>query len=599
MKIVILVGGTSANGNPEHRYLVNAFLEQFGDQVTRIITCDPQPKPFMKRLKGALKRGNFKERFARKRYGGGYGPDSDLLAHALFGASPLPQMPGAEKTTVVSSHNNAECERLLEAEKPDIIVVYGTTILKPHIFTKPRLVTLNMHTGLSPHYRGDSTLFWPVFYDDPDHLGVTVHKLVADVDGGDIVRKRCQGRDRAVFKGGSGRDGRICRLPPSRSVHRTRVSLDTPNRRSRKDRARHIGPLGTPRIMKHNQPNNLIRQLLFGFGVLLYRIGLARVVIGLTPRRVRALLYHAVEPTTNDWTEGLGVNVTPEEFAANLDYFQTYYNVVDVMDLVSDEKLRRPLVITFDDGYQSVFDHAAPALVSRNMPATVYLISRAVNGELVWVNLLNRALHHAPEATRQVTASIPKLAAANTNREILRTVQEDFEPAAIELLCTKILEAVPLAELEPPTPLYMNRESIQSLQSQNIHFGFHTRDHYNMGLCSREDVVTQLDKSEVEEVLDSDSFAYPFGYFNEHAIQCVEADGYQRIMTVGNNNRRFCTHHLDRIEVFTDNPAHVFAHIEVVEPIISVVRRLVLTMKGRYNTRAPSSTSSTTPARTR
>jgi len=351
--------------------------------------------------------------------------------------------------------------------------------------------------------------------------------------------------------------------------------------------------------MKHNKPNNIIRQLLFGFGILLYRVGLARAVIGLSSGRVRALLYHAVETQTNDWTEGLGVNVTPEEFAANLDYFQKYYNVVDVMDLTSDHKIRRPLIITFDDGYESVATQAAPLLTERSMPATVYLISRAVKGELVWVNLLNRALRHAPDQMRKILDTIPPLANAENKSEVLRTVQETFEPAAIESLCEKILDAVPLEELEPESALYMNQDTIKALHENNIQFGFHTRDHYNMGLCSREDIVSQLDKSDISDLLNSESFAYPFGYFNEHAIGCVEADGYEHIMTVGNNNRRFCQRHMDRVEVFTADPAKVFAYLEVVEPIISVVRRLVLTMKGRYNTRAPSSTSSTTPARTR
>lgn len=187
MSIVVMVGGTSANGNPEHRYLVNAFLERFGDDIAHIITCEPQPSPFFTRLKRAFKRGNYRERIARARYGRGYGPDSDALAKNLFGDQPIANMPGGAKISVVSSHNSAECQALLEAEKPDVIVVYGTAIIRPHIFTLAKQVTLNMHTGLSPHYRGDSTLFWPVFYDDPEHLGVTVHKLVADVDGGDIV----------------------------------------------------------------------------------------------------------------------------------------------------------------------------------------------------------------------------------------------------------------------------------------------------------------------------------------------------------------------------------------------------------------------------
>jgi len=187
VSIVILVGGTSSNGNPEHRYLVNAFLNEFGDQVQAIVTCDPQPSPLLTRAKRAFKRGNYRERIARARWGKGYGPDGELLSKALFGDSPVEVMPGGDKLHVMSSHNSAECEALIEKLQPDVIVVYGTAILKAHIFTKAKQVTLNMHTGLSPHYRGDSTLFWPVYYNDPEHIGVTVHKLVADVDGGDIV----------------------------------------------------------------------------------------------------------------------------------------------------------------------------------------------------------------------------------------------------------------------------------------------------------------------------------------------------------------------------------------------------------------------------
>lgn len=187
MSIVILVGGTSSNGNAEHRYLVDAFLKQYGDQVTRVITCEPQPRPLLTRLKRALKRGNYRERLARARFGKSYGPDGDLLSHCLFGEASVDTMPGGDKISVVDSHNSTECSELIDAAQPEVIVVYGTAILKPHIFTKAKQVTLNMHTGLSPHYRGDSTLFWPIYYNDPDHLGVTVHKLVADVDGGDIV----------------------------------------------------------------------------------------------------------------------------------------------------------------------------------------------------------------------------------------------------------------------------------------------------------------------------------------------------------------------------------------------------------------------------
>jgi len=187
MSIVILVGGTSVHGNPEHRYLVGAFLDRFGEKITRVISAQPIARPLGVRLKRMLKRGNYTERLARWRYPGGYGPDTADLQRLLLPDELEPLMPGLDRCVQVTSHNGPECEAILEADKPDIIVVYGTAIIRSNIFEKANIITLNMHTGLSPNYRGDSTLFWPVYYDDPDHLGVTVHELVASVDGGAIA----------------------------------------------------------------------------------------------------------------------------------------------------------------------------------------------------------------------------------------------------------------------------------------------------------------------------------------------------------------------------------------------------------------------------
>lgn len=187
MSIALLVGGSSENGNVQHRYLAGRFLQRFDQQITCIISARPHQDPMHKRLKRMIKRGNYVERLARARYPGGYGPTEESLQALLLPDEAQPIMPGAERCHVVDSHNDAECEAILDAHKPQIIAVYGTAIIRPNIFTRAQGITLNMHTGLSPYYRGDSTLFWPVYYDDPEHLGVTVHELVASVDGGAIA----------------------------------------------------------------------------------------------------------------------------------------------------------------------------------------------------------------------------------------------------------------------------------------------------------------------------------------------------------------------------------------------------------------------------
>jgi len=86
--------------------------------------------------------------------------------------------------------NDAGVEKLLEKEKPDLLLDHGTSIVKEQIFGKAPLA-LNLHWGLSPYYRGTHCTEWALINWDPYNIGVTVHKLTAKIDGGDLL---CQSR---------------------------------------------------------------------------------------------------------------------------------------------------------------------------------------------------------------------------------------------------------------------------------------------------------------------------------------------------------------------------------------------------------------------
>ncbi len=118
MSIVILVGGSTPDGNAEHRYLVEAFLQHFGDRVSRIVTAEPITRSFGTRLKRMLKRGDFRERFARWRFPGGYGPAPEELLRLLRPDETDTQMPGGTRRVHVPSHNGAACEAILDEDQP-------------------------------------------------------------------------------------------------------------------------------------------------------------------------------------------------------------------------------------------------------------------------------------------------------------------------------------------------------------------------------------------------------------------------------------------------------------------------------------------------
>jgi len=75
---------------------------------------------------------------------------------------------------------------LIRKQKPDIILVMGTCILGKKIINSAKHV-INMHTGLSPYYRGGWTNLFPIIFNDYGYFGVTIHKMSTGIDSGDII----------------------------------------------------------------------------------------------------------------------------------------------------------------------------------------------------------------------------------------------------------------------------------------------------------------------------------------------------------------------------------------------------------------------------
>lgn len=85
----------------------------------------------------------------------------------------------------VSNHNDAVCQELLIAERPDLLVLGGTRIIKSDILDIPGQAVLNAHPGLLPWLRGSASVGWALYKDFPQ--GATVHFIDPGIDTGDII----------------------------------------------------------------------------------------------------------------------------------------------------------------------------------------------------------------------------------------------------------------------------------------------------------------------------------------------------------------------------------------------------------------------------
>ncbi|MBN1872024.1 MAG: hypothetical protein JW800_05565 [Candidatus Omnitrophica bacterium] len=72
----------------------------------------------------------------------------------------------------------------------DIAIVFGCGRIKPHVFGLFREGLINIHRGLATHYRGLDCDIWPIFHDDFQNIGVTLHYVDEGLDTGDIIAMR-------------------------------------------------------------------------------------------------------------------------------------------------------------------------------------------------------------------------------------------------------------------------------------------------------------------------------------------------------------------------------------------------------------------------
>ncbi len=72
---------------------------------------------------------------------------------------------------------------------PELIIVYGTSIIKGEIIKIFRNKILNLHLGLSPYYRGAGTNYFPFVNNEPEFCGATFMYLDEGVDTGQIIHQ--------------------------------------------------------------------------------------------------------------------------------------------------------------------------------------------------------------------------------------------------------------------------------------------------------------------------------------------------------------------------------------------------------------------------
>lgn len=170
--------------SPRHLYVANRLCESA--DVAAIVHEVPAQWT-MEKLKRNLRPGIFWRKAwrwlrDRKRYAGN--PEAKFF----FGEKP-PQLNHPELVKEVPSVSSPEMLALAEELKPDLICVFGTSLIRGELLE--RFTLINLHGGLSPEYRGADCTFWALYNGEPDKVGCTLHFIDAGIDTGRLLAHVC------------------------------------------------------------------------------------------------------------------------------------------------------------------------------------------------------------------------------------------------------------------------------------------------------------------------------------------------------------------------------------------------------------------------
>jgi folate-dependent phosphoribosylglycinamide formyltransferase PurN len=89
----------------------------------------------------------------------------------------------------VASVNDPATVALLDAARPDVVVVNGTRIIAARVLDGIACPVINTHAGITPAYRGVHGGYWALVDGHPDQVGTTVHLVDPGIDTGGVLAR--------------------------------------------------------------------------------------------------------------------------------------------------------------------------------------------------------------------------------------------------------------------------------------------------------------------------------------------------------------------------------------------------------------------------
>lgn len=198
------------------------------------------------------------------------------------------------------------------------------------------------------------------------------------------------------------------------------------------------------------------------------------------------------------------------------------------------------VALTFDDAYRDILDEALPYLISKKIPATIFINSFTLTGGILWRDKLRLILD--ANLGGEFCDALPERYNITRDNLYFKSKSPELNSAKVSAHIDSFVRQKGLGFKER---LYLSAEELLQLNAEKtITLGNHTRNHYVLSSLSRDEQCYEIEGGH-KELKDfginvSNIFAAPFGGYstvNKDTLDILEATGYRGLLLTNANEK--------------------------------------------------------------
>lgn len=286
---------------------------------------------------------------------------------------------------------------------------------------------------------------------------------------------------------------------------------------------------------------------------ILYTLGAAKLLdLYAGSPRLTVLTYHSIADV-NDPDFDLyepNVSASPAMFEQQIAYAAKNFDVVDlqaVVAFVTENKPlpKRPLLITFDDGYLNNYQLAYPILKKYGLPAVIFLMTHWMSHtyERPWWDECAYQFNRTPKTSAELpfvgTVDLPTRESRIAIRDKIMAELKKVPNAEKQVKIQEMRQALEIPDEPHPHPIFMNWEQVRELVDNRVACQPHTVNHPILTRISDEQIEEEIRLSRQHILQETPqtitAFAYPNGRvtdYNQAALNALRKYEYKVAFTL-------------------------------------------------------------------